>query len=118
MMCPTTCQERFSMSSVPPNDAYRQGGATQIVVQQPTAFGRYGKVLLVLLVLAVMTIIGQSASYRSYFSPADAPQEKYHSLSEEATDKIAIIKVEGAILDAEGFVKKQIDRVREDKTIK
>jgi protease-4 len=105
------------MSTVPPNDAYRQP-TTQIVMQQPTAFGRYGKVLLVLLVLAVLTIVGQSASYRSYFSPADAPQEKYYSLSEEATDKIAIIKVEGAILDAEGFIKKQIDRVREDDTIK
>jgi protease IV len=104
------------MSTVPANDARQP--TTQIVVQQPTAFGRYGKVLLVLLVLAVMTIVGQSASYRSYFSPADAPQEKYYSLSEEATDKIAIIKVEGAILDAEGFIKKQIDRVREDKTIK
>ena len=111
------------MSTVPPSDsgsaAYRQPApATQIIMQQPTAFGRYGKLLIILLVIAVMTIIGQSASYRSYFSPADAPQEKYHSLSETATDKIAIIKVEGAILDAEGFVKKQIDRVREDDSVK
>jgi protease IV len=70
------------------------------------------------LVIAVITIIGQSASYRSYFSPPDAPTEKYHSLSKDATDKIAIIKIEGAILDADGFVKKQIDRVREDKNVK
>ena len=111
------------MSTVPPSEsgssAYRQQPPpTQIIMQQPTALGRYGKLLLVLLGIAVMVIIGQSASYRSYFSPADAPQEKYHSLSETATDKIAIIKVEGAILDADGFVKKQIDRVREDETVK
>lgn len=111
------------MSTVPPNDSgsstYRQPApVTQVVLQQPTALGRYGKLLLVLLGIAVITIIGQSASYRSYFSPADAPKEKYHSLSETATDKIAIIKVEGAILDADGFVKKQIDRVREDETVK
>jgi protease-4 len=111
------------MSTVPPSDsssaAYRQPApATQIIMQQPTAFGRYGKLLIILLVIAVVTIIGQSASYRSYFSPPDAPQEKYHSLSETATDKIAIIKVEGAILDAEGFVKKQVDRVREDDSVK
>ncbi len=99
------------MSTMPPP-------ATQIIMQQPTALGRYGKLLLVLLGIAVMVIIGQSASYRSYFSPADAPKEKYHSLSETATDKIAIIKVEGAILDADGFVKSQIDRVREDETVK
>ena len=61
-----------------------------------------------------MTILGQTASYRSYFSPPGGPQEKYHSLSETADKKIAIIKIEGAILDPEGFVKQQIDRVRED----
>ena len=33
--------------------------------------------------IAVMTIIGQAASYRSYFSPPGGPQEKYHSLSEK-----------------------------------
>jgi protease IV len=109
------------MSAVSPNDspAYRQPPqTTQVIFQQPSAFGRYGKILLVLLVIAVLTIIGQSASYRSYFSPPDAPQEKYYSLSEDAMDKIAIIRVEGAILDAEGFVKKQIDRVREDESVK
>lgn len=92
----------------------------QVIIQQqpPTAFGRYGRLLLVLLGICVMVIIGQNASYRKYFSPADAPQEKYHSLSKEATDKIAIIRVEGTILDPDGFVKKQIDRVRDDKDVK
>jgi protease IV len=111
------------MSTIPPNELgspmYRQPApTTQVILQQPTAFGRYGKILLILLVIAVLTIVGQSASYRSYFSSPDAPQEKYYSLSEAATDKIAIIRVEGAILDAEGFVKKQIDRVREDDSVK
>jgi protease-4 len=108
------------MSTVPPNDpAVRQPSpTTQIILQQPTAFGRYGKFLLFLLVIAVLTIVGQSASYRSYFTPPDAPIEKYHSLSKDATDKIAIIKIEGTILDAEGFIKKQIDRVREDNDVK
>ena len=34
--------------------------------------------------------------YKDYFSPPGGPQEKYHSLSETADKKIAIIKVEGA----------------------
>jgi protease-4 len=109
------------MATVPPNDStvVRQAPATtQVVIQQPTAFGRYGRFLLFLLVIAVIVIIGQNASYRNYFSPADAPQEKYHSLSKTATDKVAIIKVEGTILSADGFIKKQIDRVREDKDVK
>ncbi len=88
----------------------------QVILQQqpPTAFGRYGRFLLLALVLAVIYILRQEASYRTYFSPPGGPQEKYHSLSETAAQKIAIIKVEGTILDPEGFVKKQIDRVRED----
>jgi len=44
--------------------------------------------------------------------------EHYHSLSHSATDKIAIITVEGAILDGEGFIKKQIDHVRDDPHVK
>lgn len=110
------------MSTIPPTDpAYRgQSAPPQVIIQQqaPTAFGRFGKLLLVLLGICVMVIIGQNASYRKYFSPADAPQEKYHSLSKEATDKVAIIRVEGTILNPDGFVKKQIDRVREDKDVK
>lgn len=91
----------------------------QVILQQspPTALGRYGRYLLAALVIAVITIIGQAAAYRSYFSPAGGPQEKYHSLSETATDKVAVIKIEGTILDPEGFVKQQIDRVREDENV-
>ena len=109
------------MSTVPPGEAGSRPGASppQVIIQQrpPTALGRYGKFLIIALVLAVMTIIGQRASYRSYFSPAGEPQEKYHSLSEEAEQKIAIIRIEGTILDTDGFVKKQIDRVREDESV-
>lgn len=112
------------MSTPTPTDPapYRGQPAAppQVIIQQqaPTAFGRYGKLLLILLGICVMVIIGQNASYQKYFSPADAPQEKYHSLSKEATDKVAIIRVEGTILDPDGFVKKQIDRVREDDDVK
>lgn len=109
------------MSTAPSGDSSASSHAppaTQVVLQQPTALGRYGKLLLVLLGVAVMVIVGQRASYDRYFSPADGPQEKYHSLSKTATDKIAVITVEGAIIDADGFVKRQIDRVREDDSVK
>ncbi len=114
------------MSTIPPDSPgsagqprYTTSPATapppQIILQQPpSAFGRYGKLLAVALVFCVLTIAGQAASYRSYFSPPGEPQERYHSLAEGATKKIAIITIEGAILDPEGFIKEQIDRVRED----
>ncbi|MCI0492771.1 MAG: signal peptide peptidase SppA [Planctomycetes bacterium] len=89
-----------------------------IMIQPPppaTLFGRFGKWLLAALVLAVITCVGMYGRYQSYFSPADQPQEKYHSLSKTARPKLAIIEVSGAIMDGEGsFAKKQIDRVRED----
>ncbi len=89
--------------------------APQIIVQQQTsAFGRYGKILAVLLGFAVMTIFGLTSSYQRYFSPPDGPQEKYHSLSKTAEKKIAIVDVSGTIMDGEGFVKKQLDRIRSD----
>jgi protease-4 len=92
--------------------------APQIIVQQSTpALGWLGKVLLVALVVCVMVIIGMASAYQSYFSSPNGPQERYHSLSADATKKIAIITVSGPILDGDNFVKEQIDRVRDDKDV-
>ncbi len=113
------------MSSVPPsqNPSERPAPsassppppAPQIIVQQQaTALGRYGKLLLVLLIVSVMSLVGLASRYQGYFSPPGGPQEKYHSLSEEALKKIAVIKVAGTILEGNSFVKKQIDYVRKD----
>jgi protease-4 len=61
--------------------------------------------------------LGLSAAYQSYFSPPGGPQEKYHSLSKTAAKKIAIIRVSGTILEGDGFIKKQIDQVRQDDSV-
>ncbi len=91
----------------------------QIVIQQPkeSAFGRYGKWLLVALAFCIMSIIGLTATYQSYFSDPNGPTEKFHSLSRTATKKIAIIEVSGAIMEGDEFVKQQIDRVKEDDNV-
>ena len=110
------------MSTVPPTDGSPPGKPSpnaqappQIVVQpQTTALGRYGKLLLILLILAVMSLIGMQSRYEQYFSPPNKPQEKYHSLSEEAKKKIAVVTVSGTIMGGDNFVKQQIDRVRDD----
>jgi protease IV len=77
-------------------------------------FGRFGKLLATALVIAIFIIISLYGSYRSYFGLADLPNERYHSLSKTATKKIAIIDVQGVITESDGFVKKQIDRVKSD----
>lgn len=114
------------MSTVPPADGPSAGSPApgayspqQIVLQQepPSAFGRYGKVLLVLLGITVMSLVGLQMRYEQYFSPTDKPQEKYHSLSKSAREKIAIITASGTIMGEENFTKKQIDRVRDDDNV-
>jgi protease-4 len=94
-------------------------GPQKIILQQerPTAFGRYGKWLILALVVCVATIFGQAASYESYFSPPGGPVERFHSLNGDAEKKIALLKIEGAILDPEGFIKQQIDRIRSDEDV-
>jgi protease-4 len=88
------------------------------IQQKPSAFGRYGKWLLGALVAAIMFIFYLSGKYASYFSPADAPQERYHSLAKLATKKIAIIEVGGTIMKGEdSFAMQQVRRVRDDKNV-
>lgn len=45
-------------------------------------------------------------------------QEQYHSLAEGGSDKVAVISVNGVIMEGDGFVKRQIDRVRKDDDVK
>lgn len=61
---------------------------------------------------------GLSYSLREYFDTTDGIQERYHSGSKHARDKVAIITVNGVILEGSGFVKHQIDRVRDDANVK
>ena len=106
------------MSASAPNPPGFSGYQPQIIVQQrESMLGRYGKLVLIALIFAVMGLIGISTAYQDYFSPPGKPQERYHSLNKTANKKIAIIRVSGTILEGDGFVKKQIDRVRDDQEI-
>jgi protease-4 len=112
------------MPTLPPPDS--TGGSPQppgpaapqiIVQQQASALGRYGKFAVLLLGMSVMTIVGLTSSYQSYFSPPGGPQEKYHSLSKTAEEKIAVVQIAGTIMEGDGFVKQQLDLVRKDEQV-
>lgn len=91
-----------------------------IVIHQPkeSLFGRFGKVLLGVVFVMILMLIGLSAKYNSYFSEPGGPQEKHHSLSKTALDKIAVIDISGTIMEGEEFMKQQIDLVKKDDSVK
>ncbi len=64
--------------------------------------------------LFILFLIGSMDS--SYYDRGarSKVEEHYHSLNKSATDKVAIIAIEGTILGEDGFVKHQIDHVRDD----
>lgn len=72
----------------------------------------------ILVAFACIILMGFAALAALTEGSDTVTEETYHSLNENGTDKIAIITVEGTILESEGFVKKQIDQVRKDKAVK
>lgn len=70
------------------------------------------------LLICAPLLLGLWTSYQQYFDTSGGIHEKYHSRDKVSRDKVAIIRIEGVIADGEGYVRKQIDRVREDEDVK
>ena len=67
---------------------------------------------------ALTVIMGMSTKYAAYFDTSNGVTEKYHSGTQLAADKIAIINVSGVIGASNQKVKNQIDRVKSDDSVK
>ena len=68
-----------------------------------------------------MSLLVNMALISSNIISADADRkvkEQFVSHERSSDNKIAIISVEGTILDGSGFVKRQIDKARKDKSVK
>lgn len=92
---------------------------THIVLQpRESLFGRFGKLLLIALGLCLLAMMGMAAQVQRYFGDGEGPPEKYHSLSKEATDKIAVVRVSGAIMEGDTFVEDQLEAVSKDDSVK
>lgn len=68
--------------------------------------------------ITAVLLASQFVAVSDYFRTHEGVSEKYHSGAKYAADKVAIIDVSGVILEGEGFVKHQIDMVREDEAVK
>jgi protease-4 len=107
-----------------------QGDAGQIVTAQvagePPPAARRPSWLRTLLPLAIVFLVTCGLPLAAMWAlggglSLDAEHkvtEHHHSLKRNARDKVAIIRVEGPILDGEGYVKDQIDQVRKDDDVK
>jgi protease-4 len=87
-------------------------GPIRVVVEPPRFRWIASAVRWVLLIVLVLIVVGA-------FMPSETTlTEEWHSLSKTAADKVAVIAVKGTIFGEEGFVRDQIDQVRDDEDIK
>ena len=101
-----------------------------IVLHQPNGWDRFvsrlGWILFLLTAVAlvlcvtigVIMLFVSAARTAEYYENTGDITEKYVSGSKVGSDKVAIISIEGLIMEGHGFVKHQIDRVREDSSVK
>ncbi|MEO0529461.1 MAG: signal peptide peptidase SppA [Planctomycetota bacterium] len=106
-------------SSPTPATAPTASGPPQMILQpRESLFGRFGKFLLIALGICVVSMMGMAAQVQKYFGDGQGPPEKYHSLSRDAGDKIAIVTVSGAIMEGDDFVEQQLEAIEKDDAVK
>jgi len=69
-------------------------------------------------ILCAFSLMSYFGAETDYFDTSEGVTEQFHSRSQVAQDKIAIIAVSGVIMEGDGFVKRQIDRIRADDAVK
>jgi protease-4 len=97
----------------------RESEPIRVVLEQPTGFAKFLRWFpWVLLVFSLLANMGMMASYRDYINDDEDIEEHLFSHAVLASDKVAIIDISGVIMSGEGFVKDQIERVRDDDNVK
>jgi protease-4 len=90
-----------------------------VVVYTQSAWSRFWSWMgwLAFFIVALI-VVGQWVTLAEYFDTTEGIEEKFVQGSKLADDKIAIITVSGVIVEGDGFVKNQIDKVKADKNVK
>jgi protease-4 len=74
--------------------------------------------LLLVIGYVVATLFGLAFQLAEYYDTTGGVEEKYHSGATLAGDKVAIIEIEGVIVEGDGYVRHQIEMVRQDPDVK
>ncbi|MFP6649582.1 MAG: hypothetical protein VB817_08975, partial [Pirellulaceae bacterium] len=94
--------------------------AAPTVIIQPAPRGSLSRFLSrlgwLLFVIRLLMLISKERSTREYFDTSNGIIEQYHSLSQTATDKVAILDIEG-VIGSGSYAKRQIDRIARDTNI-
>ncbi|MEX2173580.1 MAG: signal peptide peptidase SppA [Pirellulaceae bacterium] len=91
----------------------------QVILYQRGAFSRFwGWLGWAGLAICLVVLLGQWISLYDYFDNSGGITEKYVQGKEFAQDKVAVLSIEGVIMEGDGFVKRQIDRIRDDENVK
>ena len=106
--------------SQPGAELTRREMPTRVILEPAGGgWGRWsGRIGWLLFFVALLFIAGLYGSYSSYMQTNPKLEEKFYSNSKTATDKVAIITIEGIIEHQDGFAKWQIDQAREDPNVK
>ncbi len=90
---------------------------TKIVVV-PGRSRFWGRLGWIAFFICLAILFSNLSQREAYYDTTSGTTEKYFSGQKQSDNKIAIVRVSGVILSGQGFVKKQIDRIRGDKQIK
>ena len=103
-----------------PSAPFLTSPAPQVVVQQSGGLLLRGFAFLgwAGFLFCGIWAVGQLIALGQYFDRSGGISEKYHSGRKFASNKIAIIDVSGVIMSGDGYVIRQIERVRDDDSIK
>lgn len=68
--------------------------------------------------ICALSLLGLYGKFQNYFDDSHGLTEKYVAGEKFADNKVVVLTIDGVIMSGEGYVKKQIDRITEDDTIK
>jgi hypothetical protein len=105
--------------SAPHSAPPAQAAAPQVIVYQ-TGFLTRALTWIGWTGFAICSLIaiGQWISLYDYFDNSQGITEQYVQGAKFGSDKVAVLSIEGVIMEGDGFVKRQIDRIREDDSVK